>query len=134
LYSTSHLQVYRAELTDEWFHAFETIVLPQIDRSRIARDHRRKVEKIRVAILSTGIDDKHDEIRFALEKEKILDCRGFPETLNPRIDEDGYGTFAVSVLMRTAPNAALYVARIAGTMKEMDAINEHSTTVDVALI
>ena len=66
-----------------------------------------------MAILDTGIDLSHPQLQAARRMNKIKDCQGFPTTLNPLCDPDGHGTHGASVLMMTAPNATIYIARIA---------------------
>jgi len=49
--------------------------------------------------------------------------QGFPDTLDPRQDRLGHGTHIASVILKTAPYAALYIARIFnddGQMCELD--------------
>lgn len=99
--------LYRAEWADEWFRTLQAVVHPVIDANR--KDNQRRV---RVAILDTGVDGTHPEIQLALEKKKIVAYRGFPDYLDPLRDRNGHGTHGASVLLKTAPNAAIYVARM----------------------
>ena len=55
----------------------------------------------------------HPEIEEARNEKKIVECKGFPESLNPSHDEQGYGTHCVSVVLRTMPWVSIYVARVA---------------------
>lgn len=67
---------------------------------------------MRVALLDSGVDASHPDIRKALNDKRIRDARGFPASLDPRGDRNGHGTHGASVFMRTAPHAVLYIARI----------------------
>ena len=69
-----------------------------------------------MAILDTGVYFEHPNF----EKARTLDvlqkdrCRGFPSQLEAIAcqDKNGHGTHCASVLLRTAPNIDLYVARV----------------------
>jgi len=76
------------------------------------------------------VDAEHDVIHFALSKRKIVMYQGFPMSLDPLQDKVGRGTHGVSVLMRTAPNAALYIARVSDA-ESMRSNQDQSTTVKV---
>lgn len=69
--------------------------------------------QVKIAILDTGIYATHPQIRDALQKGNIKKYKGFPEALEPLRDGHGHGTHCTSVLLRTAPNASLYIARVA---------------------
>lgn len=55
------------------------------------------------------MDIHHIDISKALNKN-VRDWKGFPD--DPWKDPDGHGTFLTCVLMRAAPQALLYIARI----------------------
>lgn len=44
--------------------------------------------------------------------KQLAALQGFPDRLNPGRDRHGHGTHCASVLMKTAPNAAFYIARV----------------------
>lgn len=91
---------------DEWFRTLEeTIHSPVFSTSQC---HQR----IRIAIVGEGIDPSHPEIRKALEEQMIIECQGFPETLEPLHDSQGYGTYCVSITLRTIPWVSVYIARV----------------------
>jgi len=72
---------------------------------------------VQIAILDTGVDVNHPDIRNALDRKQIKGF--FPESwgpdspLDPRHDDNGHGTHGTSVLIKTAPNVKIYVARVA---------------------
>ena len=75
---------------------------------------------MRIAILDTGVDARHPEIRAALKEKRIVryfpdsaNAISDPELLDPLADRHGHGTHGTSVLLRAAPNAAIYIARVA---------------------
>src|SRR5204863_6779416 len=90
---------------------------------------------VRIAILDTGVDATHPQIRDALAARRIV--ASFPESVgqpsasvfNPLVDQHGHGTHGTSVLLRTAPNAAIYIARVAdddGTLRYDSIVKVHS--------
>ena len=72
-------------------------------------------ERVKVAIIDTGVNIRHPEISNAFYTGAITDdcCQGFPGRLDPKADYDGHGTHVASVLLRTANNVSLYIARVA---------------------
>jgi len=108
--STIFLISSRAESADKWFETLESVVHSEISKNR-------KDKQVRIAILDTGVDTTHPEIQNAIARKQIVGF--FPNsydsesTLDPRADENGHGTHGTSVLIRTAPNANIYVARVA---------------------
>lgn len=91
-------------LADEWYGHLEKV--------RVEMNVNRKRQKpVKVAILDTGIDVGQSEILKHLNK-KIVKWQGFPELSEPLKDPNGHGTYLACVLIRTAPNALLYIARI----------------------
>jgi hypothetical protein len=51
-------------------------------------------------------------MKSAIEKGRVAACKGFPTSLDPKNDRNGHGTHGVSVILRIAPNARVYVGRI----------------------
>ena len=110
----------RATWADQWFEDLESCVLPILNKDR--KDRQRP---IRVAILDTGIDVAHPTFQKAVLQNKIRASRGFPETLEPFADGHGHGTHGGSVLLRIAPNAVLYIARIADDEGHISTDNQY---------
>jgi hypothetical protein len=73
------------------------------------------------------VDATHPEMRAALDDARIIACKSFPDSLDPLRDQHGHGTHGTSVLMRTAPNAKIYIARVAND--EGNLIEENIATV-----
>jgi subtilisin family serine protease len=70
---------------------------------------------VKVAILDTGVCWQHPEFKEHIQMGSInkTRCKAFPETLDPYDDKHSHGTHAASVLLQTAPNIKLYIARVA---------------------
>src|SRR5271169_158598 len=113
---------------DEWFEFLNAIVHPEVNRNR--KDNQKPV---RVAILDSGVDATHPDIALALETKQIAAYKGFPESLDPLQDQHGHGTHGASVLMKTAPNVTLYVARMVDDEGEISEKNDCLNTVNVSL-
>lgn len=108
------LRIVRAE---GWFRDLRTRVHNKIDRER------KSLTQVRVAHLDTGIDFNHNYIKDAVSAGKIKGYKGFPDSLMPLNDRNGHGTHGVSTLLRTAPNAIVFVARVVrddGTIPDDD--------------
>lgn len=95
------------------------------------RDRKDGQKPVRVAILDTGVDNRDPQIQRALELNTIREARGFPRSLEPLQDRHGHGTHGASVLMRTAPHAELYIARIADDEGNIAAENHYEGMVKV---
>lgn len=75
-----------------------------------------KGSRIKVAILDTGLDVGHPDIKA--REERIKDIRSWVNGLNgerdPKAgDSSGHGTHVTSLLLDVAPDSDIYVARIA---------------------
>jgi hypothetical protein len=70
---------------------------------------------VKVAILDTGLCLQHPEFKTYIEMGTIRKtrCRAFPESLDPCADKKGHGTHVTSVLLQTAPDIEVYIARVA---------------------
>ena len=60
-----------------------------------------------------------------------LNCRGFPETLVPLEDKYGHGTCCATLLLRTAPDAELFIGRVVDDIGRMDKSHDYRSTVEV---
>ncbi|KAI0906589.1 peptidase S8/S53 domain-containing protein [Ustulina deusta] len=71
-----------------------------------------KEKRIRIAVLDTGYDP--DAVFFNKDrKRRLRSWRNYIEEDQPHANgEDGHGTHVVSVLMKVAPAADIFVARV----------------------
>jgi hypothetical protein len=58
-------------------------------------------------------------------------CKAFPETLDPCDDKHGHGTHATSVLLQTAPDIELYIARVADDTGNIIKDNDYEGVINV---
>lgn len=82
---------------------------------------------VKVAILDTGVNFHHCEIKRAIERG-VIDakrCKGFPNNphYNPQADKHGHGTHIASVLLQTSPDISLYIARVVDNAENM--VSDH---------
>lgn len=94
-------------------------------------------DKIRIAILDTGIDLGHPYFDEPSRKgstksrrEIVEECKSFLPEKKGDEDAHGHGTHAASLLLRLAPNARIYVARVIdddGKISDPDAVAEVCT-------
>jgi hypothetical protein len=97
----------------------------------------KSLQRIKVAILDSGIDKNDVVIKRFLpaDEEGILKfrdthCVAYPNTLLPLEDKYGHGTRCAALLLRTAPDIELFVARIFDDKGKMKIPNEDQTTDD----
>ena len=97
-------------------------------------DENRKEKAVRIAILDTGVDFTHPQIQAARLAKRIVAY--FPESTEKNRhsefnsaqfyqDSHGHGTHVTSVLLRTAPNARIYIAKVTendGTLRYDDIV------------
>src|ERR1700761_3970558 len=76
------------------------------------KDCPKSKRRVRIAILDTGIDMEHPEIKA--RKSRIQDTFCQIKGLENKADEDtsGHGTCCTLLLMQIAPEADIYVARV----------------------
>jgi len=78
-----------------------------------------RADKIRIAIIDTGIDDEDDNlIEFCRESGRIKDSCGFINDPNSKPDTEdykdvnGHGTHVARLILEMAPAAELYIAKV----------------------
>jgi len=84
------------------------------------RENRKDDQKrVRIAILDTGVDITHPQIhaaQFRIKGYFSTSTDISPEFVSNSLelvqDYHGHGTHGASVLLRTAPDAAIYVAKV----------------------
>ena len=94
----------------EWFVKYNK-VLDIAGRTSPSRPERPE-DRIKVAILDTGVDTSHDKLKPFWRRQQIIyqDFVG-PGPGIPQ-DEHGHGTHVTSILLDVVKNANVYVGRI----------------------
>ena len=85
-------------------------------------------ERVRIAILDTGIDREHEKIKGKFGRSKqIRDYKEWRDgkLYEPTNDTAGHGTHCTSLLARVVPEkvASIYVGKVAETTSSVSATN-----------
>lgn len=98
-------QAIRSVAADEWFELLKNRVHTVIQR-RPQDDY----EKVKVAVLDTGIDASHPVfLKHVFNDENCWDWTG---SGSPTVDRIGHGTHSAALVLRIAPNASLYIGKV----------------------
>jgi hypothetical protein len=92
-----------SRLADQWFEDLRRYVHPLINQGLPG-------EKVRIAILDTGINPSHELIRQHWTPND-RNYESFIDGLTAE-DIDGHGTQVAHALIKTAPNSEIFVARV----------------------
>jgi subtilisin family serine protease len=89
-----------------------------LSRARVTPPSPEDEEKrVKIAILDTGIDLTHPLIKKYVDTGHIPKTYDFVEGTSSITDLHGHGTHTAHLLLKTAPNASIYVARVFRTTK-----------------
>jgi hypothetical protein len=101
-------QGYSSDVSLQWLDK-----LSSINRyiSNLSQSPSRR--PVRIAILDTGYDDQTIFFENAQRRRRVKGWRDWAEKSETPVDENGHGTHTLALLMKVAPMADLYVARIA---------------------
>lgn len=84
---------------------------PKSPMKKPLADHQS--HKIKIAVLDSGISDRHPSIRGARKSGMIKECRNFfTQNHEAYNDNLGHGTWVSLLLMKVAPQAEIYVAKV----------------------
>jgi subtilisin family serine protease len=76
----------------------------------------RGAPEIKIAVLDTGVDSKHPFIDEAITRSKRIVClKSFVQEDPSTEDEFGHGTHITNILLKIAPKAQIYVAKVSKT-------------------
>lgn len=95
--------------TDGWFAKLEKRTQPLLRELR--RAHMKS--RVTIAILDTGIDLRHDTFKDQFPNGRIKKVEDFVQVGGTGADIHGHGTHCAALLRRVAPEADIYVARVA---------------------
>jgi subtilisin family serine protease len=108
------LILYRAKWADDYMRALVDCI-----SSRIFKDGDRTMRKVKVAILDTGVDHKHNAIKALKERKCLVEFKGFvgsneenDDKEKSTQDKNGHGTHITVLLAKVAPRAEFYIAKI----------------------
>ena len=86
-----------------------------------------------IAMIDTGINAHHPEMAKHIQNGSITLWKEFLNELNPLEDKCGHETHRASVLLKTASNAELLVARVFDDNERMSYRDKYLSVVDVML-
>lgn len=69
--------------------------------------------RVKIAILDTGIDLRHDTFKGQFANGRIKKVEDFVQIGGTGTDVHGHGTHCAALLRKVAPEADIYVARVA---------------------
>jgi len=100
--------------SDSWFITFEELVLPLLEERQDGSLDVTEIpgkRRVRIAILDTGFDRK--DLAILANVERIKGMRSWVD--GGKADEDiiGHGTHTIALLLKMAPEADIFVARVA---------------------
>ncbi|KAK4169925.1 hypothetical protein QBC43DRAFT_306849 [Cladorrhinum sp. PSN259] len=93
--------------------------LRKIQESEVTRSlcasfkQNRALGRIRVAVLDTGYDPSSIFFKAPDRRRRIQAWKDYVSSDSLRLDVDGHGTHVLSLMMKVAPAADIYVARVA---------------------
>ncbi|KAI0439346.1 hypothetical protein F4803DRAFT_531394 [Xylaria telfairii] len=97
----------RRRNTDKWFSNFQSLL---ITHRLLGRDHE---ERIKVAILDSGIDMQHPDFSDE-DRDRIKKIVTFISS-DVGIDTTGHGTHVAATILRLTKNVDLYIGKITNT-------------------
>lgn len=68
---------------------------------------------VKIAVLDTGVDSKNPFIRGARKANRIKALKSFVKTDESTEDGVGHGTHVAALLLNVAPDAQIYIAKVA---------------------
>ncbi len=71
------------------------------------------LSRLKIAILDTGYDGDAPSLYIPGHSQRIRGWRDFVSGSLTPVDSDGHGTHLTTLLLRMAPSAEIYVARVA---------------------
>ncbi|KAK3629307.1 hypothetical protein LTR56_013034 [Elasticomyces elasticus] len=76
-------------------------------------------KRVKIAVLDTGCDDASGSGFFETRRDRLVGWKDFIDAGAAWQDFDGHGTKMVSLIMRMAPQANIFVARVARNSEEL---------------
>lgn len=74
-------------------------------------------EPVKIAILDTGVDLSDLSIGEYLRQKRIVDYKGFAGDAADVQDNNGHGTHVAKILIKNAPAADFYIAKVSNNTK-----------------
>jgi hypothetical protein len=75
------------------------------------------IPRVKIAILDTGYDINSQFFSMGTRHKRLAEWKDFSKCSSVPVDEDGHGTYMVSLAMKLAPAAEICVGRVATDSK-----------------
>lgn len=116
---------------DRWFQDLYKV------QAAVEKNRSSDLAPVKVAILDTGVNFHHCEVKNAIERS-VIDakrCKGFPNDphYDPQADKHGHGTQVASVLLQTSPDISLYIARVVDDAGKMASDHDYQEIANVRI-
>ena len=98
-------------MADAWFQRLEAYT-----QGLLAPHRKELMRRVKIAILDTGIDLSHPDLKQQWEK-RGKEVKSWTVEDGDK-DTCGHGSHAAALLMRVAPEAQIYVARVVKDYKD----------------
>lgn len=74
-------------------------------------------QRVKIAVLDTGVDSTHNSIKAAKKGKRITILQSYVDGDSSSEDSCGHGTHVATLLLKVAPEAHLYIAKVASGNK-----------------
>jgi hypothetical protein len=74
-------------------------------------------DPVKIAILDTGVDLRDPSIEEYMRQKRIVDHKGFAGDPKDVQDNNGHGTHVAKILIKNAPVADFYIAKVSNNTK-----------------
>jgi len=103
------LTVSRATRADDWMAEMK-----KVHSRNPGYVRNQNTKSVKIAVLDTGVDVTNSFIKGAMKKpQRIKATRSFVDGVKDAQDLHGHGTHVTALLLKVAPDAHLYIARVA---------------------
>ncbi|KAK7971497.1 hypothetical protein PG989_016513 [Apiospora arundinis] len=110
--SATSVEAKETEAANDWIEIIEQLNTHVCD-SAMPTALKSHIRPIRVAVLDSGYDEDSSFFQAPVRSRKVKGWRDFVGDSTDPVDENGHGTHTVALVMKMAPSAEVYVARIA---------------------
>lgn len=101
-----------AQAATQWLDSISSINAAIRERAR-GRKAAGRHRPVRIAVLDTGYDGEAVFFSNPARQHRIKGWKDFSEGCEAAVDSNGHGTHTLALVMKVAPSADMYVARIA---------------------
>ncbi|KAK9777054.1 putative Peptidase S8/S53 domain-containing protein [Seiridium cardinale] len=123
--SANMIQDKEANKSTQWIDQLAEVNSYMRDMSRRSGQERKR-RQLRIAVLDTGDDDEAVFFQISARRRRIKQWRDFYENSEDPIDENGHGSHTTALVMKIAPTADIYVARVT---KDRASLKDSATSV-----